>query len=85
MGLSTLSFYGRPQDKLSNIVIGFAIGVIGGTIYTTFKVATRPRDYYGYNFETEYEKWESLSAHSIFAQKERSASIPNIVGWSGSF
>ena len=28
LGLSTLSFYGRPQDKLQNIAIGFAVGVI---------------------------------------------------------
>ena len=28
LGLSTLSFYGRPQDKLENIAIGFAVGVI---------------------------------------------------------
>jgi hypothetical protein len=42
LGLSTLSFYGRPQDKLSNIAVGFAIGIISGTIYTTYKTATHP-------------------------------------------
>ncbi|MGE0526064.1 MAG: hypothetical protein AB7G93_02555 [Bdellovibrionales bacterium] len=47
LGLSTLSFYGRPQDKLSNIAVGFAVGVIGGTMYTTFKAATEPHDFYG--------------------------------------
>src|SRR3954471_22487152 len=46
LGLSTLSFYGRPQDKLSNIAAGFAIGVITGTIYTTYKAATEPKDFY---------------------------------------
>lgn len=46
LGLSTLSFYGRPQDRLNNIAIGFAIGVISGTIYTTYQTATRPRSYY---------------------------------------
>jgi hypothetical protein len=45
LGLSTLSFYGRPQDQLSNIAIGFAVGVISGTIYVTFKSATT-RDFY---------------------------------------
>jgi hypothetical protein len=45
LGLSTLSFYGRPQDKLSNIAIGFAIGVIGGAVYTTYKAASAPRDW----------------------------------------
>ncbi len=46
LGLSTLSFYGRPQDKLSNIAVGFAIGVISGATYTTYKAATAPRDFY---------------------------------------
>ncbi|MBK9293761.1 MAG: hypothetical protein IPM57_04840 [Oligoflexia bacterium] len=40
LGLSTLSFYGRPQEQLVNIAIGFAVGVIGGTVYVTFKSAT---------------------------------------------
>lgn len=40
LGLSTLSFYGRPQDNLGNIGIGFAAGVIIGTIYVTYKAAT---------------------------------------------
>jgi hypothetical protein len=46
LGLSTLSFYGRPQDRLSNIAVGFAIGVITGTVYTTYKAATEPKDFY---------------------------------------
>jgi hypothetical protein len=45
LGLSTLSFYGRPQEQLSNIAIGFAVGVITGTIYVTFRSATT-REYY---------------------------------------
>ncbi len=47
LGLSTLSFYGRPQEKLSNIAIGFAFGVIGGTTYVTYKAATGPSEFYG--------------------------------------
>lgn len=46
LGLSTLSFYGRPQDKLSNIPLGAAIGIITGVTYTTFKAATQPKDFY---------------------------------------
>lgn len=46
LGLSTLSFYGRPQDYLSNIAVGFAAGVITGTVYTTFQAATNPQDFY---------------------------------------
>ena len=46
LGLSTLSFYGRPQDKLSNIAIGFAVGIIAGTVYTTYQTATKPKTYF---------------------------------------
>ena len=48
LGLSTLSFYGRPQDELPNIAMGFAIGVIGGTMYTTYQAAVEPKDFYGW-------------------------------------
>lgn len=46
LGLSTLSFYGRPQDRLSNIAVGFAVGVITGTVYATYKAATEPKEFY---------------------------------------
>lgn len=46
LGLSTLSFYGRPQDKLTNIPIGFGIGVVIGTIYMTYQAATNPNEFY---------------------------------------
>jgi hypothetical protein len=35
LGLSTLSFYGAPQEHVSNITGGFALGLIGGTAYVT--------------------------------------------------
>lgn len=53
LGLSTLSFYGRPQDRLSNIAVGFAIGVIGGTMFSTYKAAAEPREFYG--IENKYD------------------------------
>lgn len=60
LGLSTLSFYGRPQDKLANIAIGFAGGVIVGTAYVTYKAATNPTEFYGDNtrplIEAEIER-----------------------------
>lgn len=51
LGLSTLSFYGRPQDKLNNIAIGFAIGVIAGASFTTYQAATKPYDYLDANLD----------------------------------
>ncbi len=56
LGLSTLSFYGRPQDRLSNIAVGFAFGVITGTGYTMYKAATEPKDFYTLN-EPKPELW----------------------------
>ena len=46
LGLSTLSFYGRPQDKLANIPVGAAVGIIVGTTYSTYKAATEGRSFY---------------------------------------
>lgn len=61
LGLSTLSFYGRPQDKLANIAIGFALGIIGGAVYTTYKAASAPRDFYrGSLLEQEQERDREL-------------------------
>jgi hypothetical protein len=59
LGLSTLSFYGRPQEKLDNIAMGAALGVIVGTVYTTYKVTRAPYDMYRgveLDTQTEYEK-----------------------------
>lgn len=57
LGLSTLSFYGRPQEKLGNIAVGFAVGVIGGAIFTTYQTATKPYEAYDLSFtETQREK-----------------------------
>lgn len=49
LGLSTLSFYGRPQEKLNNIAIGFAFGIMAGTALVTYKAATNPSELYGHD------------------------------------
>jgi len=33
LGLSTLSFYGRPQEHTDNITTGVVLGLIGGVAY----------------------------------------------------
>ncbi len=68
LGLSTLSFYGRPQERLNNIAVGFALGIFSGTIYTTYKAAAKPQDFYGVSSEYELkgnseEKEMLLGAH----------------------
>lgn len=35
LGLSTLSFYGKPEEHINNIWTGLALGVIGGAIYVS--------------------------------------------------
>ena len=35
LGMSTLSFYDRPQDHLSNVAIGGTIGALLGSVYVT--------------------------------------------------
>lgn len=89
LGLSTLSFYGRPQDRLSNIAVGFAVGVITGTVYTTFQAATNPNDFYNLNDEQNMDSiafasggkdygalgWEISEAQKI---KEPTGSLPTL-------
>jgi hypothetical protein len=67
LGLSTLSFYGRPQDKLSNIAIGFAVGVISGTVYTTYKAIHAP--YEQYQVDLNYEKQDELLRTNFESQQ----------------
>lgn len=66
LGLSTLSFYGRPQDKLNNIAIGAAIGIIGGAVYSTFKAATDPHDFYNQR---------DFAGHELWAMEERGGQL----------
>lgn len=70
LGLSTLSFYPRPQDHLENIAVGFAIGVITGTAYSTFKAATTPEDFYN-TTQRVYEREEYHTRKYAYVPKER--------------
>jgi hypothetical protein len=73
LGLSTLSFYGRPQERLSYIPIGFAIGVIAGTVFTTYRAATEPKDFYGFDQRSlTPETWSLMNV----ARSDRRQEIP---------
>ena len=85
LGLSTLSFYGRPQDKLANVPMGVGIGVIIGAIYTTYKAATEPREFMdvgdnnGRSLRFEPEAWQ-LATTMVHSQ------APSVsAGWGWSF
>ena len=42
LGLSTLSFYDRPQDHIRNITMGAGVGVIASALFLTVTVAQSP-------------------------------------------
>ena len=41
LGLSTLSFYGEPQDHVGNIWTGLAVGALAGTGYVLAKTTSQ--------------------------------------------
>lgn len=49
LGMSLLSFYGRPQDKLTMIPMGAGLGLIIGTVYSTAEMVRYPREHIGMN------------------------------------
>ena len=69
LGLSTLSFYGRPQDNLANIGIGFAAGIIIGTIYVTYKAATT------HEYDSSYQDKKFQWAPMISKVKEDNTAL----------
>jgi hypothetical protein len=80
LGLSTLSFYGRPQDHMSNIAMGFALGVVFGTIYVTYNTAKRPKEYLS---ETPPEyKFAPITTSRGFLDTPKKS---NLVSYSWSF
>jgi len=74
LGLSTLSFYGRPQDRLNNIAMGAAFGIILGATFTTFKAATEPRHFYN-RTDKDNELWAALDNPRNQAHKVASFSV----------
>lgn len=63
LGMSTLSFYGRPESHVSNIATGFALGIIGGTAAMSYQAASYA-DHLNWRYEPEFvltEKKTTLS------------------------
>lgn len=44
LGLSTLSFYGKPQEHMGNIYVGLGVGLIAGSGYVYYKALPRIED-----------------------------------------
>jgi len=73
LGLSTLSFYGSPQNNLQNIPIGFGIGLIAGITFATARVIANPQELYGTQPRLEEE-----TAHGNSFQATNSMARPAI-------
>lgn len=70
LGLSTLSFYGKPSDHVSNIYTGAAIGMIGGASYIGYKtfggVEEKPHNSYDFGFvPINGNQWTAVYAVSF--------------------
>lgn len=64
LGLSTLSFYGEPEDHVSNIWMGLGVGLIAGTAYVT----TRDTNYSQLEIPTNpHQLQKHKNAPQIFA------------------
>lgn len=85
LGLSTLSFYGRPQDKLPNIGIGLGVGIIVGTVYTTYKAATKPREFYGSSDYKWSSDWEASTLDRESFESSKLSGVPISLGYSWNF
>lgn len=84
LGLSTLSFYGRPQEHTDNITLGAAIGFVAGLTYvfntpTTQKIETM--DF------SEIRKINIDPSREAYSQKEAQRSSVHLTyfQWSGQF
>jgi hypothetical protein len=68
LGMSTLSFYGRPESHVSNIATGFALGIIGGTVAMSYQAASyAEQSIPNWRYEPEFiaeEKKKKLAMNS---------------------
>jgi hypothetical protein len=57
LGLSTLSFYERPQDNIRNITIGAGVGMISAALFMTYTVSQAPPPVGAQNLSSPDLKW----------------------------
>jgi drug/metabolite transporter (DMT)-like permease len=73
LGLSTLSFYGEPQEHFSNVWTGLVVGLVAGTVY----VSTEKQNDYAINtlpFKRFPEEPQKVLARKTFF-------TPFVVSW----
>lgn len=73
LGLSTLSFHGKPHAHLENIAYGFGLGILIGAVYVTYDTTTDPQKLY-----SDYELPTQRKLADI-------RSTPTLMGYSWEF
>lgn len=66
LGLSTLSFYGEPQEHTNNITLGALLGFVGGVGYVAFEGSKPAQPAYDVSF-TEFE--QKMKRETLLAAK----------------
>lgn len=61
LGLSTLPFYGEPQEHTDNINVGALVGFVAGVGYVTYK-SQQPALSADYGLSEEWQKKKALAA-----------------------
>ena len=74
LGISTLSFYGDPQNHIGNITTGLALGLIGGTTYITMNTV-----------QTAESQKEALSLDPVLDLKLKNANPKPSLAWAWDF
>lgn len=64
LGLSTLSFYDKPQEHTNNITVGALVGLVAGVGYVVYDSSRRnsqPTGNYDFTWERPDEKFKRAS------------------------
>lgn len=67
LGLSTLSFYGEPQEHTNNITTGALVGLLGGVGYVIYD-SSRPAGNQ-YEYSQNYGEFKNRRASETFVAK----------------
>jgi hypothetical protein len=71
LGLSTLSFYDKPQEHTNNITVGALIGLVAGVGYVVYDSSRRnppPSGNYDFSWERPDEQFKKAS---LFAKNKQ--------------
>lgn len=65
LGLSTLSFYGKPDEHIGNISTGFALGVLGGVAFAAADTAQAIRRVESYSLHDNRQGKRLIKSDAI--------------------